>query len=262
MTTDVTGYGPRQAKRIYFDGDEERYEMWEIKFLSHLRLRKLTLEDHDEGDDFAERNADVFAELVQVLDDKSLQLIMRDAVDDGRKALKILRDQEKPRIISLYTELTFLKMNEGESLTDYILRAESAATSLKSAGETISDSLLTAMLLKGLPEQFTAFSTVIMQKEQEPTFLEFKSLLRSYEESQKCRATHTGNSDNVLKVKLGLKETPEGKGRYSNSSPVTCYTCRKPGHKSYECTLKKANGKWCKECRSTTHNFNECREIQ
>lgn len=68
--------------------------MWEIKFLAHLRLRKLTLDESEDrtSAEFIAKNADIFAEIVQVLDDKSLQLIMRDAVNDGRKALEILRD--------------------------------------------------------------------------------------------------------------------------------------------------------------------------
>ena len=63
----------------------------------------------------AAKNADVFAELVHCIDDKSLQLIMQDAKDDGKAALKILRDHyrgsSKPSVISLYTELTSLKMD-------------------------------------------------------------------------------------------------------------------------------------------------------
>ena len=40
-STDInlTGYGLRQ--RLLFDSDGERYELWEIKFLGHLRIRKL-----------------------------------------------------------------------------------------------------------------------------------------------------------------------------------------------------------------------------
>jgi hypothetical protein len=85
------------------------------------------------------------------LDDRSLALIIRDAKNDGKKALSILREyylsRSKPRVIGLYIELTTpVKLTE-ESLTDYILRAETYAANLKSAGEDISDNLLVAMCL-------------------------------------------------------------------------------------------------------------------
>lgn len=60
----------------------------------------------------ASKNEEAFMELIQFLDDKSLSLVMRDAQDDRRKALKILRAHYagtgKPRLISLYTELMSL----------------------------------------------------------------------------------------------------------------------------------------------------------
>ena len=34
-----TGYGPRY--RLYFDGDGDKYELWEVKFLGYLRTLKL-----------------------------------------------------------------------------------------------------------------------------------------------------------------------------------------------------------------------------
>lgn len=73
-----------------------------------------------------------------------------------------------------------------ENVTDYVLRAETAATSLKTAGETISDSLLIAMILKGLPQtRFKSFSTVVTQRDKEMSFGEFKVALRSFEETEK-----------------------------------------------------------------------------
>ena len=35
----ATGYGPRY--RLAFDGDESKYELWEVKFLGYMRLQKL-----------------------------------------------------------------------------------------------------------------------------------------------------------------------------------------------------------------------------
>ena len=217
MTEMPIGYG-QTRDRMFFDGDEGRYDLWEIKFLSMLKLKKLDgiIDSTSESPD-AEKNSQIFAHLVQLLDDKSLSLIITDAKNDGKKAVEILRSHyvgnTKPRIISLYTELTSLKLSPSESVTDYVLRGEKSATSLKTAGETISDSLLIAMLLKGLPDEFRAFCTVITQKEKDLTFSEFKRYLRSYAESEKCRSS--SSEDRVLKSVSKLQ--------------ITCFRCCRRG---------------------------------
>ena len=144
MDTVPTGYGPRKPQ-LYFDGNSEKFELFEVKFKAHLQLLKLVdvLADANDGAEVPaegaakrrEKNAIVFAELVQCIDDKSISLIIRDAQDDGKKALRILREHyigsTRHRIISLYCELTSLKKSVTESITDYVIRAEKAATQLK-----------------------------------------------------------------------------------------------------------------------------------
>ena len=176
-----TGYGPRSS-RLFFNGDESKYELWEIKFLGYLRIHQLhevILSPTEQTDpDFVEKNATVFAELIQFLDDTSLSLIIREAQDNGRKALAILREhylpKGKPKIVSLYTELTSLKKLESETTTEFIIRTETISNSLKQAGEMISDGLIIAMVLKGLPDNFKPFTTVITQKDKILKFAEFK----------------------------------------------------------------------------------------
>ena len=64
------GYGRRH--RNYFDGDENKYEIWEVKFLAYLRLSKLLdvvtrpvgTDGPEENDVDVALNADVFAEIV------------------------------------------------------------------------------------------------------------------------------------------------------------------------------------------------------
>ena len=112
---------------------------------------------------------------------------MREASDNGREALRILRDhyagKGKPRIISLYTELTSLRKEHNEGVTDYIIRTEATVTPLRNAGETLSDGLIIAMVLKGLPRTFNPFSIYVTHSSKELTFSEFKTQLRSFQDT-------------------------------------------------------------------------------
>lgn len=254
-----TGDAPSQ--RLYFDGCDEKFELWEVKFKAYLRIKNLhtVLSDGRETAKFRERNERVYAELVQVLDDKSLQLIMREAEDDGKRALELLEQHysgsSKPRIIALYTELTTLQKVSEETATDYFLRAEKTATALNNAGETISDGLLVAMCLKGLPTDYSAFSTVITQRSDEVSFSEFKSALKSFEETMKSKQSQPD-------VKVMMCE-----------NKIVCFKCGRSGHKQYQCKSKSINNidsndgktfgysknKWCNICKNKTHFTKDCR---
>ena len=113
-----------------------------MKFLGYLRIQHLhqiilSLTDQSDDIDFIEKNATVFTELIEYLDDKSLLLVIRDARDNGRKAL-ILREhylpKGKPKVISLYTEVTSLRKLESEFIIDYIIRTENISKTERSGG--------------------------------------------------------------------------------------------------------------------------------
>ena len=177
-------------------------------YLTEMKPKVLSIPPHikfkgrhcsgDETD--TERNEDAYNELIQFLDDKSLSLIMREASDNGREALRILRDhyagKGKPRIISLYTELTSLRKKQN-GVTDYIIRTEATVTALRNAGETLSVGLIIAMVLKGLSRTFNAFSIYVTYSSKELTFSEFKTQLRSFKDTEKYH--QNSNDDNVMK---------------------------------------------------------------
>ena len=192
-----------------FNGDAEKFELWECKFLGHMRLLKLqdTVLPHNEGgvkdeEVDAEKNEDCFAELIQCIDDKSLSLIFRDGKNNGRKCLKLLRNHYlgtgKQRIIALYHELTSLKKASDEEHTEYLLRAENASAMLSKAEETVSDSLLIAMVLKNTKYEYKSFVTVTLQQDPKK-FHEFREALKSFEDTMKsCGEMKTDKSDNVM----------------------------------------------------------------
>ena len=251
-----TGYEPSSRYgRLLFDGYERKYEQWDVKFLGYMRLRKLkdSITAADDVEITAAKNEETFAELIQFLDDKSLALVMRDARDDGRKALKILRAHYagagKPRIISLYTELTSLVKSKHETVTDYVARAEAAATALRNAGEIVTDSLLIAVVLKGLPEEYKPFVVVVTQSDKEQKLREFKAALRSFEDTE--RTSVTTGSHSVMKTEY----------KKESQSEIVCYQCGHPGHIARFCKSNNKNrrGHWCSTCHSSPHRDRACR---
>ena len=122
-----TGYGHARISSNYdglhFSGDEKQWELWEERFMAYIRQKKLydviQPAEADAAVD-AGKNAEAYAELVRCLDDRSLGLIMRDAKNDGRKAMQLLRTHYagsgKARIIMLYNQLTSLCKSSNEDM--------------------------------------------------------------------------------------------------------------------------------------------------
>ena len=215
-----------------------------MKFMGHLHRLKLKNELKKETID-REKNEDIFAELIQVIDDRSLALIMRDAIDDGKKALQILREhymsQSKPKILSLYTELATLEKTDGEDITGYVIRAERAIAALRNCDEIVSDALAIAMLLKGLPSNYNTLKAIITQKDSQQTLQEFKASLNAYEENHRSQR----REEAVMKMTT-TQQRPA----------VTCFRCKKVGHVVRNCDKPR----WCKICESKTHDTYFCRK--
>lgn len=83
---------------------------------------------------------------------------------------------------------------QAESVTSYIIHTEMNITTLRNAEETLSNALLIAVILRGLPESLKLFSIPITQSEKKITFREFKTKLRSYKSTEKFNANSIDDS--------------------------------------------------------------------
>lgn len=170
------------------------YEVWETDMLGRLHLlglkdtvlRKPATAEEILAD--KQKNSDAYAEMIQLLDDESLSLVTRDAPNDGRKALEILREYHfetrTPNILSLAS----LQRAKDERVADYVIKAETAIVALGSAGQTLDDAFLVAMVLKELPESYQPFAIHFANTDENITFADFKAKLRNFEETETNRA--------------------------------------------------------------------------
>ena len=63
-----TGYGPSMYSNLVFDGDEAKFEQWEVKFMSYMRIKKLHDVFTTDGVPDKEKNEQAFAELTLYID--------------------------------------------------------------------------------------------------------------------------------------------------------------------------------------------------
>ncbi len=71
------------------------------------------------------------------------------------------RSTDRNRIQTLLTQLTTLKMNSGEPISNYLIWAEILKLDLEEAGEKTSDTMLSSMVLKGLPAPYESIVSVL-----------------------------------------------------------------------------------------------------
>ena len=160
-----------------FSGKDEDFEYFSERLEARLHLLKLrdvlldnvSLPDrtaqnfNEEQDKLRERQFEVWCELVQCLDKKTLSLA-RTCKPNGAEAWKTLqqffKSNERPRIHKLLSSLTNLKLDVNESIRDYLVRAEELQLNLTDVGENVSDHMLCSVVLKGLPQTFSHFVTV------------------------------------------------------------------------------------------------------
>ena len=296
--SDSTGYGP--SARLYFDGDEAKYGIWEERMLCYMKTKNLKKTILPGTPTTAEKKEQAYAELANLLDERSLCLVMNDAHDDGRRALEILREHYagygEQRVMALYSTLTALHMEDNEDVTGYVIRAEKTATALRTTGEMVSDRLLNAMVMKGLPPSFESFTTNIYASKKIIPFSEFKIALRSFEENRRATKLHQQQQqyhqqkkhDEIMKIQHTSSYQPryeniqsqrrveyphqnnndmyrqQGDPRFYARNENYNNNNNSNNHNNYNSHYNNNNNnnnnsKWCSLCRNNSHTDRTCR---
>ena len=261
-----TGYGAQQQRvgstvnisHLCFTGKPEDYETWEEKvhaFLSEQGYDAVLGVEDLTSAEAVQMNKRVYNIVIQILDRESIRLVRNDGKHNGRKVFDILRNYYcgtgRSKILSLFTEVGSLKKEQSESVTNYILRAEEMILSLKQCKHPIEDMMAIALVVKGLPSDYRHFRTIVFQTDNIKSFEDLKAALINYEHDEIKMSSESSN-EMVLNVKSNYQ------------SKLKCFTCNKTGHKSYQCkdnVRNASNGssaKWCKHCKSNTHNYKSC----
>ena len=95
-----------------------------------------------ESEKLREKQSEVWCELVQCLDKKSLSLIKR-RYPNGKAAWRELQNyftsKDRPCIHQLSNKLTNLKLDSSENNLDYLVRAEELHLNLSEVNENVGD---------------------------------------------------------------------------------------------------------------------------
>ena len=138
---------------------------------------------------YAKDNKKFYYELVQVLDDKTNEIIGDNHENDGRSLMKCLeqkfRGSDTPSLLSYYHQWTTLKMEANEAIVDYIVRAESAISGLKVLWNSAFREAKMASVLHGLLKAYAGFITVHEQMDKLKTLEELTTHLEKHEKTRK-----------------------------------------------------------------------------
>ena len=219
-----------RSEWLVFSGKDDDFPVWVDRFEAYMRLKKLyavMVEDYTlptrpvtpatgadpavvtqydldlaafmkEEFQWMEDKILIWCELVQFLDKELLIMRRHDCKNYDPKAWRELQGRfksaEKPRVMTLMTQLTSLKLGGGESMELYLNRAREISYNLQEVKEPVSDSMLTSLVLRGLPEMYSSFVTV--QNFSTADFAETRRKLQSFADNlESQRKFDNGASD-------------------------------------------------------------------
>lgn len=194
--------------------------------------------------------------LLQSLQNEQLRLVQTvkrgNAYGVWRTLLENYERKSMANKIQLLERLFNIRFQHGETIATYVARLTEIERKLKEQGEEISESILTYLLLRGLPESYTSIVQLIKLKEV-LTLKEAVDLLRNEEERQEVKNGHTVSGD------ASESAVVTAAAAAAITSQKRCFTCGQSSHIKYDCPRNRDKPK-CTKCRRVGHTARECRD--
>ena len=116
---------------------------------------------------------------------------------------------------------TNLRIEYSETVGEYLTRAEEYQYELKQVGEEVTEKILTSLIMKGMPEEFDIYVTLVKFSKEKKGFDELKKGLVNFESDRRNESKYN-HSESAL---------------YSGARQfvVECFKCHQVGHKMSDC---------------------------
>ena len=246
------GHGPSKpcilsAEKPKLSGNKADFPFWQIRaeaYFDKLDLGSVLKSSNPDP----VKNKELYLELVNLVDNESLQVISSTAQNDGKLAYEKLRNyylgDDNAQMVTAMHQVHLLKLNPGESIQQFICRCDTLRATLNSFPKTQGcvEIYLVIAALGALPDSFSVFKTVINTAPVLADWDNFKAQLLNHVNIETTNQQLKNNtvmniqhkSENTMIIKP--KQNHHFKKFLNRPRPIRCNNCNaKNDHLTKNC---------------------------
>ena len=148
---------------------------------------------------------------------------------------QLFEEKNENQKMDLKDELHNVKMTQGEGVTSYLTRMDQVKDELTTVGETISDSEMVRIALKGFIKRWEDCVKCIVGKEK---LLDWSRLWNDVTQEEIREGALGGQVSEEMEQNVALAAKCKNKKK-KDLSQIKCYHCGQLGHNSTKCPEKK-----------------------